>query len=208
VIPDCPSCGTKYALTKAEKCAHLTIHNKMRACVKPKPPPIAWDCELECQIQKYVDTGNSGHSDCYGSPIKAGENMAMWRPQDRRYPYKASWMWFDSEYSYRGGHYTAMIWSSSKSLGCGLNTDKGLVFCQYANAAANFGSTSDPNNAGNFDGDYAACGITEKEKSCWAASTAAACDPNAPPAPSPPGGGSGNGGSGNGGSGGGSGGWR
>merc|ERR1719510_2600782 len=155
----------------------------------PPADPLEWDCALMCQIQEWQDAGNMGHSQCYKLPIPAGENMAMWSPQDRQYPYKAEWMWFDSEYSYRGGHYTAMVWRKSKKLGCGINPNKGTVFCQYADSPANYGSTSDTNNAGDFDGDYDACGITAADRQCWEQSTASACGGAAAPSPSGGGGG-------------------
>jgi len=143
-VPDCPSCGTKFQLTKKEIGEALAIQNKMRKAVGT--PPLKWNCKLMCQAQKWADRCEFAHSDNYNSPIPAGENLASGQNV-----ITAAWMWF-SEYgsasptshaTFNEGHFTALVWKSTKDLGCGAcKSGKGVYLCQYANSKANYGGES------------------------------------------------------------------
>jgi hypothetical protein len=143
-VPDCKPCkGTNEQLGKLEIALALTIHNQMRATVGT--PPLKWNCELMCQVQKWADRGKFEHSDCFNSPIPAGENLASGDDGEL-----AAWMWF-SEYGAakgkqatfaKSGHYTAMVWAATKELGCGKSTGK-VYLCQYTNDM--------PNMAGGYE---------------------------------------------------------
>lgn len=155
--------------------AMLDFHNKMRCAVGA--PPVKWDSALECQAQ---DTENKiaafSHSHSYDLPISCGENLATGKEVAA-----ATWMWFTeylqgnhdfSKFSHHTGHFSAMVWKSVKTIGCGVGPrdgGKGVVRCMYAS-----GSGTAPNMGGAFGanmpnafrgtpGDFAKCGLTAAE---------------------------------------------
>jgi len=145
LVPECPACGTDYQFTKAEIGTILTLHNKMRKAVGS--PPLKWDCKLMCQAQEHADGCQFKHSDCYNSPIKAGESIATGNSGET-----AAWMWF-SEYGDcdpeescgpgEAGHFTALVWKATAKLGCGRCETGKVYVCQYTDSAPNFGGKAD-----------------------------------------------------------------
>mmetsp|Transcript_7371 Transcript_7371/g.18505 ORF Transcript_7371/g.18505 Transcript_7371/m.18505 type:complete len:413 (-) Transcript_7371:137-1375(-) len=147
-VPTCHCDGAVDQLTKDEIATALTLQNKMRKAVGT--PALAWNCNLMCQAQKHADNCQFQHSASYASPIKAGENLASGSDGEL-----AAWMWF-SEYGNAAsdahadasccGHFTAMVWKSTKHLGCGVCRDNsggygGVYVCQYAASPPNFGNS-------------------------------------------------------------------
>lgn len=169
------SCRAEF--TDAEVQEILDLHNKMRCAVGSSP--VSWDADLECQAQKTQDQIQEfEHSECYDMDIPAGENLATGEDGET-----AVWMWFTEylqsggEYkqsSYKTGHYTAMVWESVKTIGCGIGRDdgsQGVIRCQYSGGSD---KSNAPNMGGKFEvnvpqdfvgeaGDFETCGIPAEE---------------------------------------------
>jgi len=156
----------------------LDIHNKMRCAVGT--PPVTWDANLECQCQQTeMKMGGFTHSKSYDLKIPSGENLATGNDV-----MNAAFMWF-TEYLMSGGnywnqahgigHYTAMVWKSVKTIGCGIGRKHGkdgVIRCQYSggggkNTAPNFGGAAEYKaNLPAFHGkpaDFTKCGLTVGE---------------------------------------------
>ena len=117
----------------------LAAHNKLRAL--HHAPKLAWDDKLENYAIRYANKCKFKHS---SSPY--GENLARGYPTVTRAINK--WYAEQAEYSYDNpgfskstGHFTQLIWKSSKKLGCGYVSCDGkngiygkYLVCEYSPA--------------------------------------------------------------------------
>jgi hypothetical protein len=129
---------------------YLDQHNRYRA--KHCAPPLTWSKKLADYAQKWADTLKAkgcvfGHSSgtTYGENLGAGSIGAL-------DPKSTVDMWYDEIKIYRfpnggfsmqTGHFTQLVWRSTKQVGCGHVQCKGndIYVCEY-----------DP--PGNVDGEY------------------------------------------------------
>lgn len=129
----------------------LAIHNRERAQVGA--PPLAWSDRLAADAAAYapqlVALGGLEHSDNESRP-DAGENLAMgtaghYSPED------LTQLWVDERSGFPGGgiypepdeddwsdigHYTQMVWSATREVGCAAVSGGGNLYlvCRYAPA--------------------------------------------------------------------------
>jgi hypothetical protein len=154
----------------------LNLHNKMRCAVGSSP--VSWDADLECQSQKTQDQIQAyEHSDSYNLDMSVGENLATGEDAQT-----AGWMWFTeylqsggnyAAFSHSTGHYTALVWESVKTIGCGIGRDdgsQGVIRCQYSGGsksnAPNMGGGYVDNVPQDFEGqagDFEKCGMSAEE---------------------------------------------
>ena len=133
----------------------LKVHNEYR-CAHGSPA-LEWDVAVAASAQEWANAGNFAHSSSYALAPPAGpagENLAMGHGTLEA----AVRDWYNEVddcttlpgcQSGTGGaavgHFTALIWKSSKSLGCGYNPSNRLYVCRYANAPANYGGLTQYN---------------------------------------------------------------
>jgi hypothetical protein len=129
----------------------LAIHNRERAQVGV--PPLAWDERLAEEAASYlpelIDLGDLEHSD-EAMNGETGENLAMgtaghYSPED------LTELWVDERRIFtpgvfphvsrtgdwsQVGHYTAMVWRDTTSVGCAARAGGGDLYlvCRYAPA--------------------------------------------------------------------------
>jgi len=104
-------------LTEEEARSILDYHNSARA--KHATPPVEWDAGLARIAQKFIETCPVGHSDTpYGENLAWGHNNFDEVMHD----------WYNEEYDYDiptleldSGHFTQMIWTDTKRIGCAKN---------------------------------------------------------------------------------------
>jgi len=132
---------------------------------------------LECQAQDTeAKIAAFSHSHSYDLPISCGENLATGKEVAA-----ATWMWFTeylqgnhnfAKFSHHTGHFSAMVWKSVKTIGCGVGPrdgGKGVVRCMYASGsgtAPNMGGAFGANMPNAFRGtpaDFKKCGLTAAE---------------------------------------------
>ena len=117
----------------------LTIHNKLR--LQHSAPKLVWDDALANYAEKHASQCKFQHS---GSPY--GENLAAGYPT----VFAAVQGWYNegARYSYANpgfststGHFTQVVWRSSKKIGCGYVTCNGengtpgkYLVCEYSPA--------------------------------------------------------------------------
>lgn len=129
----------------------LDAHNKVRA--KHCAPPLQWSDKLAEVAQNWANTLKAkgcvfGHSPGgkYGENLAAGTSGAL-------DPESSTAMWYDEVklykfpkggFSMETGHFTQVVWTTTKHVGCGMVTCKGndIYVCNY-----------DP--PGNWEGQYA-----------------------------------------------------
>ncbi len=104
----------------------LKVHNSIRSGVNL--PPLQWSAELAAFSQKWADTlilrNGSGHNP--NTPY--GENIFVTGPGSTPARVVREWESESRDYSYRTnacasddcGHYTQIIWRSSRRVGCGV----------------------------------------------------------------------------------------
>jgi uncharacterized protein YkwD len=115
----------------------LSAHNEVRAM--HHAPKLEWDTKLANYARQHASKCQFKHSSSpYGENIAAGfptVNAAMnaWYAEHEYYSYQ--WPGF----SYKTGHFTQMVWKSSKKLGCafvlcdGKNGTPGyFLVCEYS----------------------------------------------------------------------------
>ena len=129
----------------------LAIHNRERAEVGV--PPLAWDERLAAEAASYlpelIDLGDLEHSDAAMNG-ETGENLAM-GTAGHYSPEALTELWVDERRSFTPGifpnvsrtgnwsevgHYTAMIWRGTTSVGCATASGDGHLYlvCRYAPA--------------------------------------------------------------------------
>jgi pathogenesis-related protein 1 len=127
------STGSK--LSHAEVETLLKLHNDARADVGVNP--LAWSPKMAEQAQKWADylasSGTFRHSDsAYGENLAGASNLE-----------KAVSLWLAEKATYRNrpigrdssasGHYTQMVWSKTKLIGCGKakGSQYTIFVCNY-----------------------------------------------------------------------------
>ncbi len=97
----------------------LAAHNTVR--VRHGMAPLVWSEDLAASAQAVADSCPSGHSDTH-----YGENLA-WVSSNRS-PLFIVKLWYEEEPSYdyakpgfsaKTGHFTQIVWKSTRELGCG-----------------------------------------------------------------------------------------
>lgn len=128
----------------------VDAHNRYRA--KHCAPPLTWSKQLAEVAQKWANTLRDkgcvfGHSPGakYGENLAAGtvgaldpeSTVGMWYDEIKLYKFP------DGGFSAKTGHFTQVVWRSTKQVGCGHVTCKGndIYVCNY-----------DP--PGNWEGQY------------------------------------------------------
>jgi uncharacterized protein YkwD len=120
------------ALSGATRKSILAVHNKFRT--KHHAPKLVYSETLEKYAQKVSNTCKMEHS---GGPY--GENLAMgyknagsaitaWYNEVKNYNYNSP------GFSGSTGHFTQVVWKSTKEVGCGITTCNGgtkFVTCSY-----------------------------------------------------------------------------
>jgi pathogenesis-related protein 1 len=120
--------------------AFVDAHNRYRA--KHCAPPLAWSKKLADVAQKWANTLRDkgcifGHS----PGAKYGENLAA-GTQGALDPESTVGMWYDEirlykfpggGFSMETGHFTQIVWRSTREVGCGHVTCKGndIYVCNY-----------------------------------------------------------------------------
>lgn len=130
----------------------VAAHNRERS--KMGAPPLAWDNELAKGAQAWAShlsaTGRFEHSPDGPGSKPVGENI--WAGTAARFqPESMVGLWVEEKKFYRPGvfpsnsvtgnmhdvtHYTQVIWSSSRKVGCGLSrsTREDILVCRYSEA--------------------------------------------------------------------------
>ncbi|HYJ52630.1 MAG TPA: CAP domain-containing protein [Allosphingosinicella sp.] len=129
----------------------LAIHNRERAEVGV--PPLVWDSRLAAAAASYVpelvDLGDLEHSD-EAMNGETGENLAMGTDGDYS-PEELADLWVEERSAFvpgvfpnvsrtgdwsEVGHYTAMVWRGTRSVGCAVGAGGGDLYlvCRYAPA--------------------------------------------------------------------------
>jgi hypothetical protein len=131
-----------------KKC--LELHNKKRKSDKNvKAPAMTWDPKLAAEAKKWASKIASKKKLDHDKSIKSknvGENLAMGDGSCN----SAVKMWYDEIKDYKPkmdisanlmkvGHYTQLMWKSSKKLGCGASGK--YVVCRYSPAGNMKGKT-------------------------------------------------------------------
>ena len=132
----------------------LAIHNQERADVGN--PPLTWSNSLAAESQAYADQLRSQGYVCNNSgcpPVPHGANNENLAQGSVGYPIDqlvkgppGSWSWVGEKSGYNAqtntctpvpplrscGHYTAMIWRGSTSIGCGTFSGQiEILVCRY-----------------------------------------------------------------------------
>lgn len=117
----------------------LRAHNAFRA--RHHAAPLVWDHELANYAHRYASRCEFRHSATpYGENLAAGYSSALaavqaWYDEGGQYSYSYP------GFSYRTGHFTQMVWKTSKKLGCGYVSCNGAngtpgkyLVCEYSPA--------------------------------------------------------------------------
>jgi Cysteine-rich secretory protein family len=133
----------------------LAVHNRERAAVGV--PPLVWSDKLAADAKTWAEhlaaTGKFEHSTCCGAFRAYGENLAGFysdRPMT-----EAQAGWISEKKDYHGGpfqpmaangspgHYTQMVWRTTKEVGCGTGSGGGhpfsILVCRYSPPGNIFG---------------------------------------------------------------------
>ena len=137
----------------------LKIHNRERAAIGA--PPLVWNDAVAAHAQawaKYLADGNPGPHCIYvpgwekieSCTHHEGENIALRSPHNPTDIPQMAEGWVSEKKDYHGGpyndsvgpvtgHYTAMVWKSTKDVGCGFayNNKTDFLSCRYI-PAGNF----------------------------------------------------------------------
>ncbi|XP_058215286.1 pathogenesis-related protein 1A-like [Rhododendron vialii] len=127
---------------------YLNAHNNIRH--KKGVPPLQWDEKLAQYAQRWAEQGVNECNPHHHSDGPYGENN-LWEQYDERTPTEVTQVWIDEEVNYDHvklackcqtetlkcmcGHYTQLVWSATKAVGCGnvtCNNELGfLIVCSY-----------------------------------------------------------------------------
>lgn len=117
----------------------LASHNDLRAVHQASP--LMWDDKLANYAQNYANKCHFQHSHgVYGENLAAGyrsvsEAIHAWYAEHKYYSYSRP------VFSYQTGHFTQLVWKSTRKLGCGFATCNGkngtpgnYLVCEYSPA--------------------------------------------------------------------------
>ncbi len=131
----------------------LDEHNRYRA--KHCAPALTWSDELAAAAQAWAERLRDAGCQFEHSSTKYGENLAAGTPGHLP-PEDVVGMWYDeiADYDFASGkfemstgHFTQVVWKSSKRLGCGMVSDcngMDIWVCQY-DPPGNYGDQYDAN---------------------------------------------------------------
>ncbi|KAF7142238.1 hypothetical protein RHSIM_Rhsim05G0184600 [Rhododendron simsii] len=127
---------------------YVNAHNTIRR--KKGVPPLQWDGKLAQYAQHWADQSVNECNPHHHSHGPYGENN-LWEQYNERTPTQVTQVWIDEEPNYDHvkmackcqperkkcmcGHYTQVVWSTTKAVGCGnvtCNNELGvLIVCSY-----------------------------------------------------------------------------
>ena len=131
--------GSAAATPSAGSSAILAEHNRLRAahCAAP----LAWSAKLEKSAQAWADhlrdsgcafehSGGSSGENLAGVSIGAMDGSGVvryWYDESAHYKYSTG------RFSAETGHFTQVVWGSTREVGCGTSQCKGMDVwvCQY-----------------------------------------------------------------------------
>eukprot|EP00834_Sanchytrium_tribonematis_P008024 NODE_835_length_3613_cov_0.278600.p2 type:complete len:193 gc:universal NODE_835_length_3613_cov_0.278600:194-772(+) len=116
----------------------LSIHNEARKLVGS--PPLTWDTAMEkAQIQCHPTLFQHGQCKKVKGLENVGENIAsggsgvnaakMFESESKQCNYNSLMTHFDM--SQCGGHYSQMVWKTTKSMSCVQVVKNGAIICNY-----------------------------------------------------------------------------
>jgi len=151
----CEGCPMERKLQLSDEDAFVKAHNYFR-CLHGHPE-LTWDdavaTNANTPAEQSCNSGTLIHSNSYDFTPSAGENLAMGQTS----PERATIDWYneivDPGYTAGSwgdgasgtGHYTALIWKATTSIGCnscGTGSNK-VWACQYAHEPPNFGAQAE-----------------------------------------------------------------
>ena len=117
----------------------LAAHNNVRA--KVNVPPLTWDNKLAASAREWADTLLARGEFLHRAKSPYGENLFAihgasatpeevvdaWASESRDYDYRSN------RCSKMCGHYTQLVWVSTKQVGCGVarNSRREVWVCEY-----------------------------------------------------------------------------
>lgn len=145
-VPNSAATTTGSKLTPEEVQNLITLHTNIRAAVKVGP--LTWSTELAAYAQKWADHLAATNCDLAHRPSSGewkqiyGENMfagsakfftvadavKLWENEKKNYKGQAI-----GSGSANSGHYTQIVWKSTRQVGCGkaVCKDNLIVVCNY-----------------------------------------------------------------------------
>ena len=125
----------------------LAVHNRERAAVGV--PALVWNDTLAAQAKIWAEhlatTGEFAHSTCCGAFREYSENLAARHGAPTTVPIANNMQgWVAEKNVFQGlpsatgtnvvGHYTQMVWKSTKEVGCATATGNNydVLVCQYS----------------------------------------------------------------------------
>jgi len=147
----CSNCALKPKVDRTESERWLKAHNFFRC--RHKQPLLHWSPKVAANAKMNTDQCIYSHSSgtslgsSYNFHPPSGENIAMGFPSIEgnveTWYNEISLYRPGSGFTHGVGHYTAMMWESTTSLGCSKCDRKDYVVCEYANSPPNFGGRRD-----------------------------------------------------------------